>query len=76
LHGFDFLFREEPVVFARFEALTARFFINFRHELPGLNVKTEIRTPLNTLYYAWSQLQCHGSLKAKSLTKFSTFHPI
>lgn len=48
--SFYFLFRKEPVVFARFEAFAARFFINFRHELPGLNVKTEIRTPLNTLY--------------------------
>jgi hypothetical protein len=50
LHGFDFLFRKEPVVFACFEALTDRFFVHFRHELPGPNVKTETRTPLNALY--------------------------
>ena len=49
-YGFYFLFRKEPVAFACFEALTDRFFIRFRCELPGPNVKTETQTPLNALY--------------------------
>jgi len=49
LHGFDFLFRKEPVAFARLPVLTERFFVTFRHELPGPNAQTETQTPLNTL---------------------------
>ena len=49
-HGFYFLFRKEPVAFSRLEALTDRFFVHFRHELPGPNVKTETQRPLNALY--------------------------
>jgi hypothetical protein len=65
LHGFDFLFCKEPVAFARLQVLTERFFVKFRHELPGPNAQTETQTPLNTLSSilceVWSQLQCRGS---------------
>ena len=49
LQSFDFLFRKEPVAFARLQALTDRFFGKFRHELPGPNAQTETQTPRNTL---------------------------
>ena len=32
-------------MFARLEAFTDRFFVKFRRELPGPNVKTETQTP-------------------------------
>src|SRR4029450_2988853 len=37
---------------------TGSFFIRFRCELPGPNVKTETQTPLNALYEVCSQLPC------------------
>ena len=48
-HGFYVLFRKEPVALARLQVLTERFFVKFRHELPGPNAQTETQTPLNTL---------------------------
>jgi hypothetical protein len=41
--------------------LTDCFCVNFRHELPGPNVKTAMQGPLNVLYEVLLQLQCHGS---------------
>ena len=35
-HGFYVLFRKEPGAFAPLEALTDRFCVYFRHELPRL----------------------------------------
>ena len=55
--------RKEPVAFVCFEALTDRFFIRLRCELPGPNVKTETQTPLNALYEVWSQLPCRRSYR-------------
>jgi hypothetical protein len=49
-HGFYVLFRKEPGTFAPLEALTDRFFVHFRYELPGPNGQTATQPSLNDLY--------------------------